>query len=58
MFSDDDHYSTSVVGAKCLDGIVVAHEYGHNLGCDHNREDASTYTDYAYGLIYCSGDDP
>ncbi|CAN0333786.1 unnamed protein product, partial [Laminaria digitata] len=37
---------------------TVPHEFGHNLGCDHNREDATTSTEYAHGLRYCTGDDP
>lgn len=51
-------FGTSVVEATCLSDNTVAHEYGHNLGCQHNREDASYPTDYAHGVRYCDGDDP
>ncbi|CAM9452732.1 unnamed protein product, partial [Laminaria digitata] len=37
--------------------FTVAHSYGHNLGCLHNREDAAFDDEYSHGLRYCSGDD-
>ena len=35
-----------IIGAP---DYVLAHEIGHNLGCLHNREDASWTSDYDYG---------
>eukprot|EP00588_Corethron_pennatum_P009591 CAMPEP_0194271390 /NCGR_PEP_ID=MMETSP0169-20130528/5178_1 /TAXON_ID=218684 /ORGANISM="Corethron pennatum, Strain L29A3" /LENGTH=480 /DNA_ID=CAMNT_0039013719 /DNA_START=340 /DNA_END=1782 /DNA_ORIENTATION=+ len=44
--------SFSLSNYKCATGMYsLAHEISHNLGCDHNRENASSYyNSYAYGF--------
>ncbi|CAM9926139.1 unnamed protein product [Ascophyllum nodosum] len=56
--SGNADFAFSVADANCLDSFSHTHEFGHNLGCDNNREDATTITDYAYGFRYCDGTDP
>lgn len=53
-----DSLGYSVVGSNCLDNFVHTHEFGHNLGCRHDRENTSFDTDYAHGLRYCDGGGP
>eukprot|EP00903_Cladosiphon_okamuranus_P011188 g10557.t1 len=49
-------YAYALVNPICFSNLVIAHEFGHNLGCDHNREHAAEDQDYAHGYRYCSGD--
>ncbi|CAM9751779.1 unnamed protein product [Sphacelaria rigidula] len=46
----------STVGVSCISNLSHTHEWGHNMGADHNREDSSTQTDFAHGRRYCDGD--
>lgn len=48
-----DTYGYSIVRASCLDNHSHTHEFGHNLGCHHNRGDTSSSTDYAHAVQYC-----
>lgn len=50
-------YAYALVNPNCFWNLVIAHEFGHNLGCDHNRENASGDQEYAHGYRYCSGSD-
>ena len=50
-------YGYSLVHPNCFSSLVIAHEFGHNLGCDHNREHAGSDMEYAHGYRYCSGTD-
>ena len=46
----------SVVNAACLADNTLAHEMGHNMGCDHNLESASATQGvpaYAHGFRFC-----
>lgn len=50
-------YAYALVNPICFSNLVIAHEFGHNFGCDHNREHAAEDQDYAHGYRYCSGRD-
>lgn len=50
-----ESYAYSLVKPTCLDNYVHTHEYGHNMGCLHNRESTLLETEYAHGLRYCDG---
>ena len=50
-------HAYALVNPICFSNFVIAHEFGHNLGCDHNREHAADDQDYAHGYRYCSGTD-
>eukprot|EP00752_Nemacystus_decipiens_P005854 g5288.t1 len=59
-FNGDPDRAYSVVSVRCLDELSVTHEFGHTLGCGHNREaviDENEH-DYAHGEIYCDVEDP
>lgn len=43
----------SLVSPNCIDGYSHTHEFGHNLGCRHNRENSHPETEYSHGLRYC-----
>lgn len=45
----------SVVSAVCLDYPYWAHthEFGHNLGAQHNRENSGYDLEYAHGKRFC-----
>lgn len=53
LYFDNADYGFSLVKATCLDNYVHTHEYGHNLGCHHDRESTSWLTDYSHGTRYC-----
>lgn len=57
-FGNDEDLGFSTVKATCLDNLTPTHQYGHNLGCQVDRESTSVDTDYAHGLRYCDGEDP
>jgi hypothetical protein len=50
----------SVVYSGCLASLSLIHEWGHNLGCHHDRPDAAGSTSYpfAYGWRQCSTNAP
>lgn len=48
-------YAYGLVNPNCFSNLVIAHEFGHNLGCDHNREHSTDEHEYAHGYRYCSG---
>eukprot|EP00752_Nemacystus_decipiens_P003649 g3363.t1 len=48
-------WAYALVNPNCFSNLVIAHEFGHNLGCDHNREHAGEDQGYAHGYRYCSG---
>jgi fibronectin type 3 domain-containing protein len=50
----------SVVYSGCLASLSLIHEWGHNLGCHHDRPDAAGPTSYpfAYGWRQCSTNSP
>jgi hypothetical protein len=50
----------SVVYSGCLASLSLIHEWGHNLGCHHDRPDAAGPTSYpfAYGWRQCSTNAP
>lgn len=51
----------SVVDIDCFDFFSHTHEMGHNLGCDHNRENAVTEVtenEFGYGTLHCTTTDP
>ena len=50
-----EQYGFSIVKPTCLDNYIHTHEYGHNFGCFHNRENSIRDTEYSHGLRYCSG---
>lgn len=57
IFDDgDESLGFSVVRTWCFDGLSPQHEFGHNLGCSHNREISDTTTDYGYGYRNCDVD--
>ncbi|CAM9477384.1 unnamed protein product, partial [Hapterophycus canaliculatus] len=47
-------YAYAIVHPNCFSQLVIAHEFGHNLGCEHNREHSTTDMEYAHGYRYCS----
>ncbi|CAM9692960.1 unnamed protein product, partial [Choristocarpus tenellus] len=47
----------SVVHRTCLDNFVPLHEFGHNLGCHHDEDNAPPGLGYRYGYRYCEGTD-
>lgn len=48
-------WAYALVNPNCFSNRVIAHEFGHNLGCDHNREHAGEDQEYVHGYRYCSG---
>lgn len=58
FWNSDSRYGYSVVGANAVDNYVPSHEYGHNLGGHHNREDSDWSEEFSHGLRYCDGTDP
>jgi hypothetical protein len=60
--SDDPDDAFSVVDVDCAtSGFSFTHEIGHNQGCDHNREDRSTFGfcadwSYSYGWRFTGND--
>lgn len=48
----------SLTDANCLDNFTHTHEFGHSLGCEHDRENTERrwITEYAHGMRYCTGD--
>ncbi|CAM9703792.1 unnamed protein product, partial [Scytosiphon promiscuus] len=48
-------YAYGSVHPNCFSRLVIAHEFGHNLGCEHNRNHSTTDMEYAHGYRYCSG---
>lgn len=60
--SDDPDDAFSVVDVNCAtSGFSFTHEIGHNQGCDHNREDRSTFGycadwSYSYGWRFTGND--
>lgn len=57
-FNGSDQYGFSVVNSACLSSYSLAHEIGHNLGNQHNRENAGSGAafNYSYGYRYCATD--
>lgn len=53
----DDGVGFSVVKSSCLDNFSHTHEFGHNLGCDHDRDNANNPSEYAHAHRYCDGTD-
>lgn len=53
-----DAYAYSLVKPTCLDNYVHTHEYGHNFGCGHDRDNSNKDTDYSHGHRYCDGGNP
>ncbi|CAM9567477.1 unnamed protein product, partial [Hapterophycus canaliculatus] len=51
----ESEYAYATVNPNCFSQLVLAHEFGHNLGCHHNREHSPIDTEYAHGYRYCSG---
>ena len=58
LFNGNEASGYSLVQATCLDDYTHTHLFGHNLGCNHNREDTIRDHEYAHGLRYCDGEDP
>lgn len=52
----DDHAFSNIDGF-CIDSLSSQHEFGHNFGCFHNRDDAGSDDEYAHGYRYCEGED-
>lgn len=53
-----DRFGFSAVGANCLFNFSHTHEFGHNMGADHDREHAYNDKEYSHGMRYCSGSEP
>ncbi|CAM9947269.1 unnamed protein product, partial [Sphacelaria rigidula] len=53
-----DRYGFSTVGANCFYNFSHTHEFGHNMGAHHDRENSNFDEEYSHGMRYCSGDDP
>eukprot|EP00903_Cladosiphon_okamuranus_P015479 g14291.t1 len=53
-----DDLGYSLMDDDCFDNFTHSHEMGHNLGCDHDRDNSSggVNTDYGHGWRYCEGD--
>lgn len=51
-------YAFNVVFSGALSGLTLPHEIGHHMGCQHNRENASSQGayPYAYGMRNCTTD--
>ena len=49
-------YAFNVVYSGALSGLTLPHEIGHHMGCQHNRENASSQGafPYAYGMRNCT----
>ncbi|CAN0252790.1 unnamed protein product [Ascophyllum nodosum] len=58
IFGGIAEWGFSVVGANCFYNFSHTHEFGHNLGCYHNRENTNQIHEFAYGWRYCDGTDP
>jgi len=60
IFNGNQIYGFSLTDSACLGGGAYSntHEMAHNIGCHHNRENATAVTDYSYGWRYCNGTDP
>ncbi|CAM9938469.1 unnamed protein product, partial [Ectocarpus sp. 4 AP-2014] len=56
IFNGSERFGFSLMDSLCFDNWTQTHEFGHNLGCRHNRENTNTgMTDYGHGMRYCSG---
>lgn len=51
-------FAFDVVYSGALSGLTLPHEIGHHMGCQHNRENASSAGayPYAYGMRRCTVD--
>lgn len=49
-------FAYSVSSPNCFHAFVLGHEFGHNFGCTHNREDSPSDMEYAHGYRYCPED--
>lgn len=51
-------YAFNVVYSGALSSLTLPHEIGHHMGCQHNRENASSQGayPYAYGMRNCTVD--
>jgi hypothetical protein len=49
-------YAFNVIYSGALSGLTLPHEIAHHMGCQHNRENASTQGAYpdAYGMRNCT----
>lgn len=51
-------YGYSVVHTNCLSNFSHIHEIGHNMGANHDKDNAGTGHAYAYAHRYCDGSTP
>ncbi|CAM9630488.1 unnamed protein product, partial [Ectocarpus fasciculatus] len=59
LFNGNENFGFSLMDSVCFDNWTQTHEIGHNLGCDHDRDNADDdrETAYGHGLRYCTGTD-
>ncbi|CAM9277620.1 unnamed protein product, partial [Ectocarpus sp. 12 AP-2014] len=56
IFNDDERLGYSLMDSLCFENWTQTHEFGHNLGCRHDRGNSDTgMTAYGHGLRYCTG---
>ncbi|CAM9373919.1 unnamed protein product, partial [Ectocarpus sp. 8 AP-2014] len=56
IFNFNEALGFSLMDSICFLNWTQTHEFGHNLGCRHDRDNSNTgTTEYGHGLRYCTG---